>query len=247
LQQGYSFDDWFSADRTKRIAPAAAFGYSPPSYDSACAAILIPNGVVGAALVSQYRALGAPLAFEINEDSVDVWKVGHNERSTAFTKRISPEQIPAAFHESAHDWSGETILRAKNVVKRQGYRQPDFVDLGLIPALEEQIREKLNTLFHEVLTQTERAHRKDTGSKLDEKQLFRLVFRLLAAKVLHDGGADGFSTLSMEDGAPAILREVRRFYGQTEEILDSLVAQETALDVLWSGIGFQNLSVDTLA
>ncbi len=247
LQEGYTFGDWFRADRAQRVAPAAAFGYSPPSYDSACAAVLVPNGVVGAALVAQYRALGAPLAFEVNEDSVGVWRVGRDERSTAVASRITPDQIPAAFAASADVWSGEAILRAKNVSERRGSRQLDFVDLGLIPALEEQIREKLNSLFHEVLSRTEKAYRKDTGEKPDEKQLFRLVFRLLAAKVLHDRGADGFAALSPTDGAPAILQEVRRFYGPAEEVLASPAAQETALGVLWGGVGFQNLSVDTLA
>ena len=247
LQENYSFGDWFQAGNPLRSTPAAAFAYSPPSYENACVAVLVPNGVTGFPLISQYRALGAPLAFEVNEDAVRVWSVGKDVRTTTAGSDIQIERLPAVFDAYADEWSGSSILRAKNVVEPRGFRQLDFVDIGLIPALEEQIREKLDRLFHEVLSKTEKVYRRRTGGKPDEKEMFRLVFRLLAAKVLHDRKPPGFASLSAADGPERILETVRRFYGSNEDVLGEPAAQEAALGVLWTAVDFRNLSVDTLA
>jgi hypothetical protein len=247
LQEGYSFGDWFQLGTPVRSVPAAGFAYYPPSYENACVAVLVPDKVAGFPLISQYRALGAPLAFEVNEDAVRVWSVGKDVRTTSAGSDIQLERIPAVFEAFADKWSAPAILRAKNVVEPRGVRQLDFVDFGLIPALEEQIREKLDQLFHEVLSRTAKIYRRRTGQKADEKELFRLVFRLLAGKVLHDRGAQGFDALSASDGPRNILRAVGHFYGSHEEVLNDPAAQEVALAVLWGSVDFRNLSVDTLA
>src|SRR5438105_546751 len=72
LREHYSFGDWFQAGHPLRSVPAAGFGYFPPSYENACVAVLVPDKATGFQLVSQYRALGAPLAFEVKEDSVSL-------------------------------------------------------------------------------------------------------------------------------------------------------------------------------
>jgi hypothetical protein len=208
LQENYSFGDWFQPENPLRLAPAAAFAYSPPSYDNACIAVLVPNGITGFPLVSQYRALGAPLALEVDEDRVGVWGVGKDVRTTNLVSDVRVERVPAIFDARAEEWSAEAMLRAKNVVE-PAVRQLDFVDVGLIPALEEQIREKLDRLFNDVLSKTQQVYRRQTGRNADERELFRLVFRLLAAKVLHDRGVSGFKDLSVDDGPEAILRSVR--------------------------------------
>jgi type I restriction-modification system DNA methylase subunit len=247
LQERYSFGDWFQPGNPLRSVPAAGFGYFPPSYENACVAVLVPDKATGFPLVSQYRALGAPLAFEVKEKAVSLWKVGKDVRTTSAGADIQFERIPAVFDAFAEEWSATSILRAKNVVEPRGGRQLEFVDLGLIPALEEQIKEKLDHLFHDVLSKTVKVYRRSTGEKVDEKQLFRLVFRLLAGKVLHDQGAAGFDSLSASSGPKEILRAVGRFYGSYEDVLEDPASQEAALAVLWNSVDFRNLSVNTLA
>src|SRR2546423_13933132 len=69
LQRSYTFEDWFSArvgqSASLGVVDAAAFGRSPPSYTSACFAIQLANGLTGPDLLKRYRAVGAPLAFEV--------------------------------------------------------------------------------------------------------------------------------------------------------------------------------------
>src|ERR1700733_4687645 len=79
LQTESSFLDWFQPDNPSRVVPAAAFGQSPQSYDSACFAVLLSNGQSGSPLVSQSRALGAPYAFEVRDDCIVEWVIGRDE------------------------------------------------------------------------------------------------------------------------------------------------------------------------
>src|SRR5438093_1129017 len=60
LKEEYRFNDWFAPNTPLRIAPAAAFGQTPHSYDTACFSVLLPNGKTGRDLVSDFRALGSP-------------------------------------------------------------------------------------------------------------------------------------------------------------------------------------------
>src|SRR4051812_42568984 len=75
LQRSYKFDDWFLPEAPEREAAVAAFGQTPSAYDSACFAVVPTNGKAGADLVNEYRALGAPRAFEVRQDRVIHWRV----------------------------------------------------------------------------------------------------------------------------------------------------------------------------
>ena len=122
----------------------------------------------------------------------------------------------------------------------------DFFDVGLIPALEPHIREKLDPKLREVLHKTKLAHHESTGRDPNDQELFRLVFRLLAAKVLHDRKVGGFEGLTDND-VDVILDLVRDYYGETEPLLADRHTRQTAGSLLWNNIDFQNLSVEVLA
>lgn len=247
LQQRYSFDDWFQPGSPLRCLPAAAFGRVPPSYDAACFAVLVPSRVAGRELVSQHRALGAPIAIEVAESEVSVWKVGRDDATTNVRFTFDPTQLANVFSHHAEDWSAAAILRAKNIGLDLGPRQLDFFDLGLIPALEEHIRDKLHRLLQDVLTASTRAYRTSTGNAPDERQLFRMVFRFLAAKILHDRGAEDFSDLTVKSRATDVLALTRKYYRHREPILTDPSAQDAAFTTIWNRVSFNNLSVETLA
>src|SRR5437016_1935175 len=147
LQESYRFEDWFAVRVGQapelRAADAAAFGRFPFSSDSACFAVVLSNGVSGANLVNRYRALGAPLAFEVQQDRVLLWRV----QATATTANrpivLTPAQLEPAFRDHAGEWNPASLLRAKNIGPA-GPMQRDFIDIGLIPALEQNILEKLD-------------------------------------------------------------------------------------------------------
>lgn len=247
VQENYEFHDWFAPDAPKREI-CAAFGQTPLSYDSACFAILPTSTPATPGIITNYRALGAPLTIEVREDCIIPWRVGRDAQTTSqFAGRIPLGAIEAAFKQREPEWNPETILRAKNIGLSVGPRQLDFIDLGLIPALEEEISRKLHALLGEAINEAQKIYRKRTGHPPDVQQLFRMVFRLLAGRVLHDRGVAGFRNLNEPIDPSAILAKVGDYYREILPVLQDKAAQQAALERLWAGFSFQNLSVNILA
>ncbi len=248
IQENYEFNDWFLADAPRRQI-CAAFGQTPFSYDSACIAVLPPALMPAApGVIANYRALGAPLAIEVREDCMVPWRVGRDEQTTnQFAGRISLDAIETAFKQRESEWNPETILRAKNIGRSTGPRQLTFIDLGLIPALEEEISQKLHERLNEAIGESQRIFRKRTGRQPDVQQLFRMVFRLLAGRVLHDRSVAGFRNLTAPIDPSVILTKVANYYREQLPVLADRATQQAALERLWTGFSFQNLSVDILA
>ena len=249
LLQSYAFVDWFRPENPQREAPAAAFGRIPQSYDSACFAVVLANGKSGAELVSEYRALGAPLALEVRKDAVVLWKVGKTPDTTIEQRRIPPNAVDRVFKDHTDKWSAQGILRLKNISFQPSPRQLDFIDLGLIPALEQEISTKLNDLLSEVVAEAVKVHKKSTRQQPSEQQLFRLIFRFLAAKVLHDRGVPPFRNFSDFSDASEVLKEVEHYYGENTQqpILQDANTQAVVAANMWSLVDFRNLSVEVLA
>jgi hypothetical protein len=245
LQRGYQFTDWFESVTKPFTIPAAAFGRTPTDYDSACIAVFFQDG---GCPPLRYRALGAPFAIEVQEDGIIPWLVGHE----ASTTKPAGDQIPADslerfFSDIEYKWSPGEVLRAKNIGKPVGPTEIDWVDRGLIPALEKEISTKLDRLLREALAAGEKAHRKSTGRTVETEELYRLVFRLVAAKVFHDRHVPGFLQLNAVENAPYALEKVCDFYREPHNHVLDRATQEAVAASLWTQLGFQNLSVDALA
>ncbi|MCX6904727.1 MAG: hypothetical protein NTW03_14845 [Verrucomicrobia bacterium] len=194
LQRDYQFTDWFEATSEPSTVPAAGFGRTPVDYDSACIAVFFQSG---GCPPLRYRALGAPFAIEVQQDGIIPWLVGHEASATQpASNRIPVEAMDRFFDSIQHKWSPEEVLRAKNIGKPVGPTEIDWVDRGLIPALEKEISTKLDRLLREALTAGVKAHRRSTGRPVATEALYRLVFRLLAAKVFHDRRVAGFLQLA---------------------------------------------------
>jgi len=243
LAHDYSFKDWFVQGTPERRVPLAAFGRRPFSYDSACLAVVVSDGKSGRDLVMDFRALGAPIAFEVQEDVLAVWRIGRDTGTTQRRMEIVGREITKFFREHSDEWSAKKILRAKNITSALGPKQLDFIDLGLIPALEFCVREKLDRLLRETVQDAQQTYKLKSKMQPDSRQLFRLVFRMLAAKVLHDRKEEGFE--SSWDPA-SMLNKIGQFYPKKEILLEDLDVVETVGSSL-SKIDFRNLSVEVLA
>src|SRR5205807_2649540 len=111
------------------------------------------------------------------------------------------------FRANASLWRPESILRAKNIGPVEPL-QRDFIDLGLIPALERQISVKLDPLLRGILFSAIDDFYARTRTTPDPDELFRLLFRALAGKVMHDRERPGFTNFSGAPDADALLRAV---------------------------------------
>lgn len=252
LARSYRFSDWFLPDTPPRVAPAAAFWTTPPSYDNASFAVLVANGTSDRRLVSEYRALGAPLAFEVREDRVVWWIVGRDEASAYKKLEIEPDQLGHVFDGHKDAWSRPGIIRIKNLGLERTLRPQEqadlLVDTGLIPALEGEIRRKLSVQLVDVLSEARKSYARHVRRKPDTHELFRLVFRFLAAKVLHDREEGPFSSFTASD-AQSILQEIERRYGDVthRHAIADVPTQKLVCRELWTKVDFKNLSVETLA
>ena len=182
LVRDYAFADVLAADGGTRSVPFAAFTQTPPSYRSAALAVVEQGSESDIETVQAYRSLGAPLLFVIAGEDVSVWQV----RAGGAPRRldhVSLADVPALFERNRDDWQPDVIHRAKSIGSIDRAYQRDFVDLGLLAAVEGEIHVKLDQLLIDTL---QAAHHVAGDALKDPKQLFRIVFRLLAAKVLQD-------------------------------------------------------------
>jgi len=247
LQEHYNFNDWFAPDNPCRQAPAAAFGQTPLSYDSACFAVLLPDGRQVPRQILDYRALGAPFAMEVREDAVVPWRVGRDASQVRALGQIPADALRRYFEAKAEQWSPPEVLRAKNISLRSDVRQLDFIDLGLIPAIEAEVGEKLDRLLREAVAEAEALYQKRTGEKGDTREVFRLVFRVLAGKILHDREVAGFRQFRDQPNPADLLSKVADYYKDAAPVLAGQAERQAVIERLWPAFSFQNLSVEILA
>ena len=245
LREKYDFADFLAPDYAVKQIPLAAFTQEPPSYRHASFGVAVANGVVGPELIQGYRSLGAPQIFEINGDQVVRWKVT-GTGAPARLDEVSADQVSALFADHKNDWAPRSVLRAQSGDPTA--TQLDFFDLGLLPLLDYEVRTKLDHLLSEIVNLATTASGQEHPFEDDQyPPLFRLIFRLLAAKVLADRQHPG-------DWAPedprAAIAAVEEFYFSSDTPEPVLADHDTQLAIwrhLNSRLHFQNLSVDSLA
>ena len=244
ILRDYAFSDVVAADPiSTRRAPLAVFSQTPPSYRSAAFGAARSEAAGAEATVRAYRSLGAPLFFVIEESDVSIWQVyaGGPPRQL---DRVPFDAIQNLFRSKEHVWSPDAIHRAKSIGRFNATYQLDFVDVGLIPAIEGQIHEKLDRLLQQTLAAT-----RDSATPVRGSALFQGVFRLLAAKVLIDRQHAAASKWQTSD-VSSVLKGIGDYYGLPHEGFDlHHVADKLAeaWHTLSSGLNVANISADDLA
>ncbi len=244
LKEGYNFADWFAQNKTERKIPAAAFGQTPVSYESACIGVAVSNGHREHDLINQYRALGAPIILEIDKHEIREWAVSRKENGHGLVERYPIEQIRQMFINRAPHWRPEPLLRAKNIGAFHWTPQLGLFT-GLLPELEERIQASLEPLLENTLSTTKAVYKQTTGQDPDPAQLFKLIFWILTAKVFYDRRVDGFTSLTPD--SDKILRAVANQYKERVPTLLNKAARDIAVSYIWSELDFRNLSVEVLS
>ena len=247
VQNDYVFTDVFAATSPNRTAPLAAFTDFPPSYRNAAIAAVEANQETAAEITSAYRALGAPLLFVIEGQQVTVWEIA---RHPVIHVHTNVDRLNELFAENSETWNPQRIHNAKAFGRLNQSYQLDFVDAGLLPAIEGEIHGKLDRLLNEALAETVRLRIIRDSDRTNDRLIFRTVFRLLAAKVLQDRGHELAGMWNSAD-IDTVLGGISTYYrlpplqGETDSF------KNTVFDAAWSrlrsGISFQNISSDDLA
>lgn len=229
-----------AAPSTQR-APLAVFTQTPPSYRSAAfgAAVSTEDPEI---IVRNFRDLGAPLFFVIDSDNVSVWQV-YAGGPPRLIQRAHLEALDRVFDERKDIWAPDSIHRAKSIGRFNSQYQLDFVDIGLIPAIEGEIHEKLDRLLNETLAAT-----REAGVRDGVRNLFQGVFRLLAAKILMDREHQASKAWDPTD-VRSVLSSIGDYYGLAETFSVNSVARllSDSWAVLRAGLNVSNISADDLA
>lgn len=244
--RNYAFADVLTSSVTTRKVPLVGFTQTPPSYRSAAFAVIQGQGEDPHNLVQAHRALGAPLLFVVEDSQVTVWQV-RSSGPPRVLERTTVSKIPALFKQKRDIWNPDAIHRAKAVGSFEKEYQLDFVDLGLLPAIEGEIHIKLDRLLLDTLTAARGAQK---TKALDIRTLFRIIFRLLAAKVLQDRNHPHAQKWDVDD-LQSVLKGIESYYALDKiSILAThkvIPAYEEAWQCLRAGISFSNISSEDLA
>ena len=248
-RRGYVYADFFGSELATRAVELAAFAREPTSYDTACIVAACANGDRGTDLVTRLRALGAPLAFEVLPDgSAARWQVTGEARPLAL-ESIPASHIRQAFWRHRAEWSPESILRAKCVPQSTHARQLDFFDVGLMHAIGETVSAKLSELMEDVLTKGVATYKEKRQGVTPTAyaELFALVFRFIAAKVLGDRG---HARDWLAADARTVLARVNDYYFRSRPgppAMNHRDVQSVVWERIRNAFHFENVSADALA
>lgn len=244
VRHSYSYSDVWSSEAATRSVPFAAFTQTPPSYRSAAFAVIEAGDGDVAQQVEKHRALGAPLIFVMEDGNVSCWQV-YAKRSPRLLKRVAADDLSKLFTENRDQWSPDVIHRAKSIGRVDQIYQRDFVDVGLIPAIEGEIHTKLDRLLREAVS-----HTLDLTREEPVRLLFRGVFRLLAAKILLDRRHPRAETWDNAD-VRSVLVSMGDYYQLGNETQAWPANALRALEPVWghfrAGFNVANISADDLS
>ena len=151
------------------------------------------------------------------------------------------------FEQHRDQWRPEAIHRAKSIGAIDPDCQLDFVDIGLLPAIEGEIHLNLHRLLCKTLESASHNTPGDDQEYLFARNLFSIIFRFLAAKVLLDRKHSQARDWSLSDPY-SVLRGIESFYSLDPDpqsvnlpVSDSIAA---AWECLQGGISFANIASD---
>ena len=206
--------------------PLAAFAHSPHDSRSACIAV-IDSVSDSEAAVAACRNLGAPLVFAYVPDQWQLWRQG--PARPQFLRHIVPSELPKFFDEQREKLSPVAIYRAKTWARFDTSYQLDFIDVGLMPLVEEEAGRKLADLIERCVMDTKsRLHWPEEVSQEQGQWLLKSNFWLLAAKILKDKGVSTFSALKLEN-VQDVFDRVALHYGATTSVQVGAKSQAEAL------------------
>ena len=245
LQEDYAFADVLGSENTVRQIPLAAFAQEPPSYRTASFGVAVANGRSGPESIQDHRALGAPQILEVGEGRVFRWKVT-GKGMPVLLEQVESNQLSDLFSRHREDWAPQRVLRAKSASTIA--TQLDFLDLNLLPLLDYEVRTKLDRLLRDTVFLAVETFRQQAPFRENHyPPLFRLIFRLIASKVLADRRHPGNW---MMDDPSSVIENIEGFYfkdAEPEPVLEHYKTQLAIWDRIRSTFHFQNLSVDSLA
>ena len=246
IKRNYSYSDFISPQTLLRTIDIAVFGREPMDYRTACFGFeFFKDTVSSDVIVNELRAFGAPQMFIIKNGTSEWWV--NRERGAVFKKEFETKKMPEFIKSNRTEWNPDKMIRLKSGFEKPKPQQIDFIDIGLLPALEHQASSKIDTLLRRILHDAEKEFKR-SDLKFVPTNIFSIVFRLLTAKLLQD--RDIKTNLQVDLSDPLVsLEAVSQYYGDLSLLKVETVPTEILKDIaqkIKGSFSLRNLSVDTL-
>jgi hypothetical protein len=196
----------FGRDQT---APLVAFAQAPADSRSACVAVLAASSGPRAA-VEACKPIGAPVVFVCFQDTLQWWKQGAS--AAELLETIPANDVDRFFKNNIDNFSPEAVYRAKTWGRFQTSYQLSFVDMGLMPLVEEEVGRSLGGLIERNVSGLKSRLGWDDVTSEQGHWLFQTVFWLVSAKILRDKQVQSFQDLDLND-VDEVFRRVGNHYG----------------------------------
>jgi len=228
----------------------AAFSGHPLSYRNACVGIAFSGAEQPSPeFAAEYRALGAPLFFEVGASCIQAWSLGA-DAPRPLGNAFKSDAIDREFRRHHEHWTPEILGRVKKAADVTTDPRLDLFNRGLLPVLEKFFSRELKTLLEASFATTVECYRKAHSTEPDVRSLFPFLFRFVTAKIFMDrSDARGWSDL----GTP-----LQIFQKAEDHSGSGLIAKlpceflhprvlATAWESVSGSLNFQNLWVPDLA
>ncbi len=235
LRSDYQFSDNLT------IKPMVGFAQLPFDARSSCVAVLESQGDPRSE-VEQCRPTGAPLVFVCAGDSLQWWRQGVD--GPHWVDSVNENRLNDFFVERKDDFSPDAIYRAKTWGRFRSEFQLSFVDVGLMPLVEEEVGKALEQLIERNVTMTKSRLGWDAISAQQGHWLLKSVFWLVSAKILHDKDVPNFSDLDLLDVKKAFAT-LGKHYGTPPISVGSKAKREALSKVAEDVARFSSLSLTT--
>lgn len=217
-----------------RRADLAGFAQLPRDARSSCIAVIDEPGPDPRAAVASYHELGAPVVLVCN-GQLQRWRQTSDADRPVLVETIEPQNVGNYFAQRARDFSPQVLFRWKTIGRvRPEPRQQDFVDAGLLPAVEYEIgsrlTERVESAIADLTSLFQISHRQ---LKPEQRSwILQSTFFLLAAKLLKDKAQEGaladfadLDLLNVDD----VFGRVAKHYGSDDPPTISAAPQRRAL------------------
>ena len=197
--------------------PLVAFAQSPADSRSACVAVLSETSGPSSA-VEACRPLGAPLVFVCFQDTLQWWKQG--AQSPEYRESVPAINVGRFFEDNLGKFKPDAVYRAKTWGRFRPEYQLSFVDLGLLPLVEEQVGKSLGKLVERNVAGLKSSIGWADVTDEQGHWLLQTVFWLVSGKILRDKRVERFADLNLND-VEEVFRRLGRHYGTEPLAIDS--------------------------
>ncbi len=125
------------------------------------------------------------------------WKQG--TASAEYLESVPANNIEQFFNRHQDDFSPEAVYRAKTWGRFEKAYQLEFVDLGLMPLVEEEVGRSLSRLIEQNVSNLKQSLGWEDVTDEQGRWLLQTVFWLVSAKILHDKKVGTFENLDLSD------------------------------------------------